>query len=104
VHRRVTELVGWRGQVMIGNGIDTRAFTPDGPGAAGEDPYFVYAGTVSEWQGADVFVDAFAQLRRSHPRVRLRFFSEGTGREALEARVRARGIEGVEFHAKGAAQ
>ena len=28
-----------------------------------QGPYFVYAGTVSEWQGAEVFLDAFARVR-----------------------------------------
>ncbi|ATG51554.1 glycosyltransferase WbuB [Brachybacterium vulturis] len=104
VHRRVTELIGEHGQVMIGNGIDTDTFTPDGPGADeeadGSPPYFVYAGTVSEWQGADVFVDAFEQVRRTHPGTRLLFFSEGSGRDALEEMVRERGLEGVEFRSK----
>src|SRR5690625_4311491 len=88
--------------VMVGNGIDTETFTVDGPvaddGAAG--PYFVYAGTVSEWQGAGVFIDAFAQVRAEHPRARLLFFSEGSGRDELEARVREQGIEGIEFRDK----
>src|SRR5690625_6713634 len=83
---------------MVGNGIDTETFTVDGPvaddGAAG--PYFVYAGTVSEWQGAGVFIDAFAQVRAEHPRARLLFFSEGSGRDELEARVREQGIRSEE--------
>lgn len=104
VHRRVTELIGEHGQVMIGNGIDTDTFTPDGPvggeNTDGSSPYFVYAGTVSEWQGADVFVDAFEQVLRTHPGARLLFFSEGSGRDALELAVRERGIEGIEFRGK----
>jgi glycosyltransferase involved in cell wall biosynthesis len=104
VHRRVTELIGDRRQVMIGNGIDTDTFTPDGP-TSGEDPdgrspYFVYAGTVSEWQGAEVFVDAFAEVRRTHPTARILFFSEGSGRDELERTVRDRGIGGIEFRSK----
>lgn len=104
VHHRVTELIGERRQVMIGNGIDTDTFTPDGPPAAGDgeaaSPYFVYAGTVSEWQGAEIFLDAFEQVLSTHPAARIRFFSEGSGRDALERTVRERGIDGIEFHAK----
>jgi glycosyltransferase involved in cell wall biosynthesis len=57
-------------------------------------------GTVSEWQGASVFVDAFARVRRQRPDARLLFFSEGTGRDDLEQQVRAQGIEGIEFRDK----
>lgn len=104
VHQRVTELIGERHQVMIGNGIDTETFTPDGP-VSGEDPgdlspYFVYAGTVSEWQGADVFIEAFEQVRRTHSTARILFFSEGSGRDALEQMVRERGVDGIEFRGK----
>lgn len=103
VQHRLEQLAGARkGFVMVGNGIDTETFTVDGPvaddGAAG--PCFVYAGTVSEWQGAGVFIDAFAQVRAEHPRARLLFFSEGSGRDELEARVREQGIEGIEFRDK----
>lgn len=104
VHHRVTELIGERSQVMIGNGIDTDTFTPDGPpadqGTEDASPYFVYAGTVSEWQGAEIFIDAFERVLRTHPAARIRFFSEGSGRDALERTVRERGIDGIEFHAK----
>lgn len=105
VQHRLEELAGPRERfVMVGNGIDTDTFTPDGPDA-GEDPegvgpYFVYAGTVSEWQGAGVFVEAFAQVRDAHPGARLLFFSEGTGRDQLEAAVREKGIGGIEFRDK----
>ncbi|MDO5663527.1 MAG: glycosyltransferase [Brachybacterium sp.] len=85
---------------MVGNGIDTAAFTPDGPDAGEVGPYLVYAGTVSEWQGAEVFVEAFERARRTVPQGRLLFFSEGSGRDALERTVRERGIEGVEFRDK----
>ena len=103
VQHRLEELAGAReGFVMVGNGIDTGTFTSDGPtaGDAAAGPYFVYAGTVSEWQGAGVFIDAFARVREKHPQARLLFFSEGSGRNALEARVREEGVEGIEFRDK----
>lgn len=105
VHQRVTELIGDRDHVlMIGNGIDTDTFTPEGPDAGedpdGTSPYFVYAGTVSEWQGAEVFIEAFEMVRSTHPTARMLFFSAGSGRDALEETVRRRGIDGVEFRAK----
>lgn len=86
--------------VMVGNGIDTDTFTHEGDLADEEAPYFVYAGTVSEWQGADIFLDAFARIRKEFPTARLLFFSEGSGRDALAERVRREGITGVEFRGK----
>lgn len=101
VQHRLEELVGARRElVMVGNGIDTDTFTPEGADAGEQGPYFVYAGTVSEWQGAGVFVDAFARVRAEHPQARLLFFSEGSGRDELEAQVRREGIEGIEFRDK----
>lgn len=101
VQRRLEELAGARESfVMVGNGIDTATFTSDGPEPDETGPYFVYAGTVSEWQGAGVFLDAFARVRADHPQARLLFFSEGSGRDELEARVRTEGIDGIEFRNK----
>lgn len=105
VQHRLEELIGERDSlIMIGNGIDTDTFAPDGPDSGedpvGTSPYFVYAGTVSEWQGAEVFLDAFAQVRTTHPAARILFFSEGSGRDALEQTVRERGLHGVEFRGK----
>lgn len=104
VDDRVAALIGRRPSLrMVGNGIDTDVFTPEGPAPEEETeqgPYFVYGGTVSEWQGADVFVEAFARVRAEHPGVRLLFFSEGSGKEALAATVEAEGIEGIEFRGR----
>ncbi|QNN81852.1 glycosyltransferase [Brachybacterium sp. Z12] len=101
VQHRLEELIGSRSSlVMVGNGIDTETFHDQGETGGEQDPYFVYAGTVSEWQGAGVFLDAFARTRASHPEARLLFFSEGSGRDELEARVQAEGIEGIDFRDK----
>jgi glycosyltransferase involved in cell wall biosynthesis len=103
VQHRLEELIGRREHLrMIGNGIDTATFIPEGPIAeeVADAPCLVYAGTVSEWQGAEVFVEAFARVQQQRPEARLLFFSEGSGREQLQQLVAARGIGGVEFHAK----
>lgn len=101
VNRRVQALSGGRARaVMIGNGIDTETFAPDGDPADEVGPYFLYAGTVSEWQGADVFLAAFARVRARRDDVRLVFYSEGSGREELERMAREQGIGGVEFRDK----
>lgn len=101
VQHRLEELIGQRPHlVMVGNGIDTETFSDEGADGGEQGQYFVYAGTVSEWQGAGVFVDAFARVRAVHPDARLLFFSEGSGRDELEARVRDEGIDGIEFRDK----
>lgn len=101
VDRRVQELSGARARTaMVGNGIDTAVFTDEGPDAGETGPYFVYAGTVSEWQGADVFVEAFIRVRERHPQARLLFFSEGSGRDHLASLIQERGAAGIELRAK----
>jgi glycosyltransferase involved in cell wall biosynthesis len=101
VQRRLEQLIGERDHlVMVGNGIDTETFTDQGEAVGESGPYFVYAGTVSEWQGAGVFVEAFARVRSESPQARLLFFSEGSGRDELETRVRDEGIDGIEFRDK----
>ena len=60
---------------MVPNGIDTDVFEPTGELPSDEEraelgitgPYLIYAGTASEWQGADIFASALEQVRRTHP-------------------------------------
>lgn len=61
---------------VVGNGIDTEIFSPDVEPAA-SDRYFVYTGTMSEWQRPDVFIRGFAQIADEFPDVRVRFFGQG---------------------------
>ncbi|WP_417562177.1 glycosyltransferase family 4 protein [Microbacterium sp.] len=62
----------------VGNGIDTDVFTPEAEPAAPDETYFVYSGTMSEWQKPDVFIRGFAQVAAEHPDLRLRFFGQGS--------------------------
>ena len=50
-----------------GDGVDTEVFTPDASWRAASDPTLVYAGTMSEIQGASVWVEAFAQVADEFP-------------------------------------
>lgn len=66
---------------VVGNGIDTKEFRPDGPVTAnGVDPYFVYTGTMSEWQGAGIFIEALSRLPEG---IGIRFFGQGSDEPAL---------------------
>lgn len=93
VAERVRALVGpgrARPRVtVVPNGIDTEVFTPEGCRAdeAPDTPYLVYAGTASEWQGAEVFAEAMRRVVREEPRARLVFLGQGSSWPALE-RVR----------------
>jgi glycosyltransferase involved in cell wall biosynthesis len=90
---------------LVGNGVDVEVFRPReadqmvAPGGAHERasverppldvPYAVYAGTMSEWQGADVFVRAFAKVMGRLPTdARLVFLGQGSDRPTVERLAR----------------
>jgi glycosyltransferase involved in cell wall biosynthesis len=83
--------------LLVGNGVDTTVFAPDGPRAGAEAPYFVYAGTMSEWQGADVFVEALARVRAHHRDARIVFMGQGSELAALKDLAHRLVPGGVEF-------
>ena len=69
---------------VAGNGVDTGIFNPDGEQAAATAPYFIYTGTMSEWQGAEVFIEALPLVREHFPEVEIRFFGQGTDEDHLK--------------------
>src|SRR5660397_159628 len=83
--------------IVAGHGADTESYRYEDQGEPSEGPYFVYGGTYSEWQGAVVFVDAFARFAADRPDYRLVFIGNGLDRALLEARVAALGLTSVEF-------
>jgi glycosyltransferase involved in cell wall biosynthesis len=83
LHERLSAL-GVRRVTTVRNGVDTSVFTPDGPGPDGAGgPTVVYAGTTSEWQGADVFVRAMPTVLEQVPDARLVFLGQGSARQAI---------------------
>ncbi|MCK6211763.1 glycosyltransferase family 4 protein [Georgenia sp. EYE_87] len=83
VGERVQEL-GARRVSVVPNGIDTRVFAAEGAApapAAGR--YFLYAGTASEWQGAEVFASAMRRVYARHPDVRLVYLGQGSSWERI---------------------
>jgi glycosyltransferase involved in cell wall biosynthesis len=87
VAERVRAISGHDRVKVVRNGIDTNIFTPEGPDDDGP-PLAVYAGTMSEWQGADVFVRAWPQVLKVVPDARLVFAGGGTAREQLRLLAR----------------
>lgn len=64
--------------VVVGNGVDTSVFKPDGAVRPMENSYFVYTGTMSEWQGAEVFIRALPEVLTTFPDVEIYFYGQGT--------------------------
>lgn len=81
--------------ISVGTGIDTDQFSVSGPVSL-NGRYLVYAGTMSEIQGAGVFVDAFAQIAPSFPDARLLMYGHGVERDELMRRAAALGDQ-VQF-------
>jgi glycosyltransferase involved in cell wall biosynthesis len=88
----VAELAPDAAVTVIENGVDTDVFSPDGPRVDERAPYAVYAGTTSEWQGAEVFVDAMPTVRESVPDAVIVFIGQGSAWNALQRTVRERGL------------
>lgn len=85
VTERLLELDADIGRVVtVGNGIDTDVFSEDVEPLTDES-YFVYTGTMSEWQRPEIFVRAFALLADAYPGLRLRFFGQGVVEEDIRA-------------------
>lgn len=88
---------------VVGNGIDTDIFNRDGPAvsereATGEAvPYAIYSGTASEWQGAEVFVQALERLQAQGTRLVLVFLGQGTSYPRLKQLAEGKGVP-VVFH------
>lgn len=70
---------------VVENGTDNESFRPSPEGPDPENPYFVYTGTMSEWQGADVFLRALPIVLEKHPDVRLKYFGQGADEPRLRA-------------------
>lgn len=92
VAKRCQEL-GARRVALVENGIDTDVFTDSGslPKPLGDMSHadvsrcdwLVYAGTASEWQGAEIFASAFAQIASRFPQARLLFLGQGSSFDAM---------------------
>lgn len=81
----------------IANGVDTTVFSPEGDSQHSDSPYFVYTGTMSEWQGADVFVRAMPNVLGQFPDAHLRFFGQGSAEQQLRALATELAPDHIEF-------
>jgi glycosyltransferase involved in cell wall biosynthesis len=90
--------LGAREVVSVGNGVDTTVFAPDGTSTTDPAPYFVYTGTMSEWQGAEVFLEALGTVLAVSPGARLHFFGSGSRLPALREIAEQLESDVVRFH------
>lgn len=82
---------------VVRNGVDTEVFRPDGA-RADSPPYVIYAGTTSEWQGAEIFIHALRLLRQRGSRLRLVYLGQGSAWESLrDLAARSGLLEDVQF-------
>lgn len=87
----------------VGNGVDTTIFTPEGSRGDEADlgekatPMFVYAGTMSEWQGSEVFLEAFALLSDALL-AQLHIFGQGSQLNSMRARAAEIAPDRIHFH------
>lgn len=82
---------------VVGNGIDTNVFSPEGPSHQADEPYFVYTGTMSEWQGADIFIRALPKVLEEHPTAGIHFFGQGSDEPRLKELAAAVAPDRVHF-------
>ena len=68
---------------VVGTGVDTDAFTP--PAQVDDSAQtLVYAGTMSDLQGCEVFVRGFAAVAGEFPQARMVMLGQGTEQAALQ--------------------
>ncbi|MCD2444069.1 glycosyltransferase family 4 protein [Agromyces sp. SYSU K20354] len=96
VAERVRRLARRDRVTVVRNGVDTGIFTPDGARVDGP-PTAVYAGTTSEWQGAEVFVHAMPRVRERVADARLVFIGQGSAWDDLRALAASVAPEAVDF-------
>lgn len=83
----------------VGNGVDTAVFNRGGgtvggasaeapleseEGTTAEPPFLLYAGTASEWQGAELFARAMPRVLAEVPHARLVYLGQGSSWPVLQ--------------------
>lgn len=84
VAAKVRQLAPRADVTVVPNGIDTGVFTPDGR-RRDDAAWGVYAGTTSEWQGADVFIRAMPRVLDVLPDATIAFVGQGSAWAALKS-------------------
>lgn len=88
---RIEALAEGSAMTTVGHGVDTDLFSPEGPRVS-EPSDVVYVGTMSEWHGAGVAVEALAIVMRADQSVTATFIGQGADKDELLATVLAHGL------------
>lgn len=91
VAQRVHEM-GAKSVKVIPNGADTNIFHPEVPSLSSDElrsigiekPFFIYAGTASKWQGADLFARAFEKYWVENHDAQLLYLTRGDSVHQLQ--------------------
>jgi len=98
VSRRISEIAPEARLSTVGNGADTKVFSPsERSGASPIGQYAIYCGTASEWQGAGIFIDAFQIVHEKNPDARLIFLGHGSDWPALQEKAQVLPPDTVRF-------
>jgi len=97
VAARARELGSAAPTTVTGWGIDAKVFRFRPRATPAKRPYFIYAGTHSEWHGAGIFIEGFAAFSLKHPEYGLVFVGNGSERLKLAARAAELDLTTVEF-------
>lgn len=93
---RRCEALGAKSVSVVPNGVDVSEFvtTRNAPRTELEDhrPVFLYAGTVADWLGPEIFIDAFAEVRADYPQALLVFLGQGTAWQKLQDYAREQNV------------
>ncbi|MDY5585143.1 MAG: glycosyltransferase [Arcanobacterium sp.] len=96
-----TKELGAKSVSVVLNGIDTNIFTPVfdvEKTSTAEDSntakYFIYAGTSSQWQGAEIFALAMEQLAQKYPEYGLVYLGQGSSADTI-AQIASRLPSGI---------
>ena len=77
---------------VVGHGVDTALFTPEGKHRT-DHVDIVYVGTMSEWHGAEIAVQALIRLLRNRSDLSAAFIGQGSQKAALRAAVEAASLQ-----------
>lgn len=92
VSARLAQLAPRADVVLVGHGVDTSLFTPNGSRRPmGAD--IVYVGTMSEWHGARIAVEALIKVMETSPDLTAAFIGQGSERESMQAAVIEAGLQ-----------
>lgn len=65
---------------IVNNGVDMKIFNPKAPipkHYLADTEYFVYAGTLSGWQGVDIFIEALPKVIKKYPNINILILGQG---------------------------